>query len=149
MDDNLKSAWERFQERAQQERKEGGTTGPIFSQLLAEFLASHTPADYLINGLLRRGWFYGCTALGTTGKTALAQLLTKLIAKDQRRRSSGRTKSNTARSHTSPAKILMICASASLPIWICRPASRCRMTRCGSSRCCLMPMRLTIRSRAN
>src|SRR4029077_14305447 len=47
-------------------------------------MASHTPADYLINGLLRRGWFYGCTALGTTGKTALAQLLTKLIAKDQR-----------------------------------------------------------------
>ena len=84
MDDNLKSAWERFQERAQQERKEGGTTGPIFSQSLGEFMASHTPADYLINGLLRRGWFYGCTALGTTGKTALAQLLTKLIAKDQR-----------------------------------------------------------------
>jgi hypothetical protein len=84
MDDNMKSAWERFQERAQQEKKESGTTGPLFSQSLGEFMASHTPADYLINGLLRRGWFYGCTALGTTGKTALAQLLTKLIAKDQR-----------------------------------------------------------------
>ena len=84
MDDKVKGAWERFQERAQQEQKEAGGTEQIVSQTLGEFMAGHVPADYLINGLMRRGWLYGCTALGTTGKTAWAELITKLIAQDQR-----------------------------------------------------------------
>jgi hypothetical protein len=76
---NFSGAFERL--RAEQEAAQ---SEPIYSQTLGEFMASHVPADYLINGIFRRGWLYGCTAPGTTGKTALAQLLTKLIIQDQR-----------------------------------------------------------------
>jgi hypothetical protein len=76
VDEKFKDAFERLKAAEEDE--------PLYSQSLGEFMASHTPADYLINGLLRRGWLYGCTALGTTGKTAMAQLLTKLITQDQR-----------------------------------------------------------------
>ena len=81
MGDEVKSAWERFHEQAKKEQAEAE---PLISQSLGEFMRSYVPADYLINGLMRRGWLYGCTAMGTTGKTALAHLLTKLVAQDQR-----------------------------------------------------------------
>jgi hypothetical protein len=74
----------KFEDFFKHDETEQETSEPLFSQTLAEFMASHIPADYLINGLIRRGWLYGCTALGTTGKTALAELLTKLVAQDQR-----------------------------------------------------------------
>jgi hypothetical protein len=80
MDDKIKSAYERFQEQHAQENP----APTILSQRLGEFMHSYTPADYLINGLIRRGWLYGCTALGQGGKTALGLLLAKLVAQDQR-----------------------------------------------------------------
>lgn len=58
---------------------EGPGAEPIVSQSLDEFLKSHVPADYFIDGMMRRGWLYACTAPGTTGKTALGALITKLV----------------------------------------------------------------------
>jgi hypothetical protein len=47
---------------------------------LAEFLAGFVPPDYLVDGLLQRGYFYALTAMTGAGKTAVALLLAVLIA---------------------------------------------------------------------
>jgi AAA domain len=79
MDEKLNEVFEKL--KAEQA---AAADKPIYSQSLGEFMASHTPADYLIDGMMRRGWLYACTAPGTTGKTALAELLTKLAAQTKR-----------------------------------------------------------------
>lgn len=65
-------------------KTEGLKAEPVVSQSLNEFLKSHVPADYFIDGIMRRGWLYACTAPGTTGKTALGALITKLITQTRK-----------------------------------------------------------------
>jgi hypothetical protein len=47
----------------------------------SEFLAGFVPPDYLIDGLLQRGFLYAFTAPTGTGKTALALLIMALVAR--------------------------------------------------------------------
>jgi hypothetical protein len=47
---------------------------------LSEFLAQFTPPDYLIDGLLQRGFFYSLTGRTGIGKTAIAVLIAILVA---------------------------------------------------------------------
>jgi hypothetical protein len=84
VDEKVGSAFEEFvaQGQAKADQQQAGERPR--SHTLEEYSMSHVPADFLINGLLRRGWLYGCTAPGGTGKTALAVLLTILVAQKQR-----------------------------------------------------------------
>jgi hypothetical protein len=53
---------------------------------LAEFLAEYRPPDYLIDGLLQRGYFYSLTGRTGIGKTAIAVLIAILVALRERQR---------------------------------------------------------------
>jgi hypothetical protein len=53
---------------------------PRIVQTLPEFLASFEPPDYLIDGLLQRHYFYAITAKTAAGKTAVALLISALVA---------------------------------------------------------------------
>jgi hypothetical protein len=79
MDDESKGAYKRFDARTQ-----AANGRPIEFQSISRFLADLKPADYLVRGMLRRGWLYSCTALTGTGKTAFSLLLAKLVAQNER-----------------------------------------------------------------
>jgi AAA domain len=49
-------------------------------QTLAEFLAGFVPPDYLIDGLMQRGFFYAITGMTGAGKTAVALLIAAYVA---------------------------------------------------------------------
>jgi hypothetical protein len=83
---------------AQQQQKQGATgntTGPgaqqkqrasgkaahaKLVQTLPEFLAGFVPPDYLIDGLMQRGFFYAITGMTGAGKTAVALLIAVFVA---------------------------------------------------------------------
>jgi RecA-family ATPase len=56
---------------------------------LAEFLAGFTPPDYVLDGILKRGFLYALTAMTGAGKTAIALLLAEIAANRKRRRKLG------------------------------------------------------------
>jgi hypothetical protein len=53
---------------------------PRIIQTLPEFLAAFEPPDYLIDGLFQRHYFYAITAKTAAGKTAVALLISVLVA---------------------------------------------------------------------
>jgi DnaB-like helicase N terminal domain/AAA domain len=56
---------------------------------VAEFLADFVPPDYVVDGILKRGFLYSLTAMTGSGKTAIALLISEIASNRKRRRKLG------------------------------------------------------------
>lgn len=73
-------------------RKFNGATNEPSQRLLMtlpEFLAGFVAPDYVVDGILRRGFLYSLTAMTGAGKTAIALLIAEIASNRKRRRKLG------------------------------------------------------------
>ncbi len=64
-------------------------SAPRVLKTLPEFLAGFVAPDYVVDGILRRGFLYSLTAMTGAGKTAIALLIAEIASNRKRRRRLG------------------------------------------------------------
>jgi hypothetical protein len=119
--------------------KADGDGKPLPLILTAEqFIAGFTPPDYLIDGMMQRGYLYSLTARTGHGKTAVGMYLAQCIARSNRAPSSTwPAKTQTTSGHafsclpTAMASPRLTCRSISSPAWstsrrVCPPSVKGR-----------------------